>query len=57
MLGLGLSRAEVRRMVEDGRIRLPLALDAKAHQDFELTIDGADPNGLHHALEARHRAD
>jgi hypothetical protein len=29
----------VRRMVADGRIRLPLALDAKAHQDFELTID------------------
>ena len=38
-LGLGLSRAQVRQMVTDGRIRLPLALDAKAHQDFELTID------------------
>ena len=38
-LGLGLSRAEVRRMVADGRIRLPLALDAKAHQDFEVTVD------------------
>jgi hypothetical protein len=38
-LGLGLSRAEVRRMVADGRIRLPLALDAKAHQNFELTVD------------------
>jgi hypothetical protein len=40
MLGLGLSRAEVRRMVADQRIRLPMALDAKAHQDFELTVDG-----------------
>jgi len=40
MLGLGLSRTEIRRMVGDGRIRLPLALDAKAHQDFELTIHG-----------------
>jgi len=40
MLGLGLSRAEIRRMVGDGRIHLPLALDAKAHQDFELTIHG-----------------
>ncbi len=40
MLGLGLSRAQVRRMVADGRIHLPLALDAKAHQDFELTVDG-----------------
>jgi hypothetical protein len=39
-LGLGLSRAEVRRMVADGRIRLPVALDAKVHQDFELTVDG-----------------
>ena len=27
-------------MVADGRIRLPLALDAKAHQGFELTVDG-----------------
>ena len=40
MLGLGISRAEARRMVGDGRIHLPLALDAKAHQDFELTIHG-----------------
>ncbi|MGW2378046.1 MULTISPECIES: DUF1062 domain-containing protein [Kitasatospora] len=39
-LGLGLSRAEVRRLVADGWIRLPFAPDAKAHQDFELTIHG-----------------
>ncbi|MER7823188.1 DUF1062 domain-containing protein [Streptomyces sp. NPDC096097] len=38
MRGLGLSRSGVRRMVGDGRIHLPLALDAKAHRDFELTI-------------------
>ncbi|PWK63595.1 hypothetical protein BCL76_11920 [Streptomyces sp. CG 926] len=38
MRGLGLSRSGVRRMVEDGRIHLPLALDAKAHRDFELTV-------------------
>lgn len=38
MLGLGLSRSGVRRMVGDGSIHLPLALDAKAHRDFELTI-------------------
>src|SRR5215469_8468009 len=44
-LGLGLSRAEVRRMVADGRIRLPLALDAKAHQDFQLTVDGGRSSG------------
>ncbi|MFC1408574.1 DUF1062 domain-containing protein [Streptacidiphilus sp. N1-12] len=41
MLGLRLSRAEVRRMASDGHIHLPvaLALDAKAHQDFEFTLD------------------
>jgi hypothetical protein len=41
MLGLGVSRAEVRRMVATGRIRLPTAPAAKAHQDFEFTVDGA----------------
>ncbi|WP_431677354.1 DUF1062 domain-containing protein [Kitasatospora sp. KL5] len=40
MLGLGLSRTAVRRLVGDGRIRLPLAPDAKAHRDFELTVHG-----------------
>jgi hypothetical protein len=39
MLGLGRSRAEVRRMVADGRIRLPLALNTKANQDFEFTVE------------------
>ena len=44
VLGLGLSRAEVRRMVADQRIHLPLALSAKAKQDFELTVDvGGSP--------------
>ncbi|MEV7181651.1 DUF1062 domain-containing protein [Kitasatospora sp. NPDC093679] len=38
MLGLGVSRGAVRRLVADGRVRLPLALDAKAHRDFELTV-------------------
>jgi hypothetical protein len=55
-LGLGLSRAEVRRMTADGRIRLPLALDAKAHQDFEFTVDGTGPRGLRQAPEALTRA-
>ncbi|MFB8204143.1 DUF1062 domain-containing protein [Kitasatospora purpeofusca] len=39
-LGLGLSRAEVRRLVADGQIRLPFAPDTKAHRDFDLTIHG-----------------
>jgi hypothetical protein len=41
MLGLGLSRAEVRRLVAQGRIRLPLAPDARAHRDFEFLVEGA----------------
>lgn len=41
MLGLGVSRGEVRRRVADGRIRLPMAVDAKAHRDFEFTIGPA----------------
>jgi hypothetical protein len=40
MLGLGLSRTEIRRMVGEGRIHLPHALDSKAHQQFGFTIDG-----------------
>jgi len=53
-LGLGLSRAEVRRMVADGRIRLPLALDAKAHQDFELAVDGGLPPRPPPGARSRH---
>ena len=41
MLGLNVSRGEVRRMVARGRIRLPIEPGAKAHQDFEFTVDGA----------------
>ncbi|WP_380282624.1 DUF1062 domain-containing protein [Kitasatospora purpeofusca] len=40
VLGLGLSRGAVRRMAGDGRIRLPLAPEAKAHRDFEFTVHG-----------------
>jgi hypothetical protein len=57
MLGLGLSRAEVRRMVAEGRIRLPLAPEAKAHRDFEFTVYGsagfesaADRFGVGHGM-------
>ncbi|MGY6019962.1 DUF1062 domain-containing protein [Streptomyces spinosirectus] len=45
MLGLGLSRTAVRRMVADGRIRLPLAPGAKTHRGFEITVDRSDPAG------------
>lgn len=40
MLGLGLSRNQVRRMVAVGQIRLPFAPDAKARQDFEFAMGG-----------------
>jgi hypothetical protein len=34
--GFGLSRSAVRGMVDSGRIRLPMAIDAKAREDFTL---------------------
>jgi hypothetical protein len=37
-LGLGISRAQVKRMVATGRIRLPLELNAKARKDFTMTV-------------------
>ncbi|MCE7003028.1 DUF1062 domain-containing protein [Kibdelosporangium philippinense] len=40
--GFGLSRSAVRGMVGSGRIRLPMALDAKAREDFTLYVAGAD---------------
>ncbi|MFI6656491.1 DUF1062 domain-containing protein [Streptomyces sp. NPDC050523] len=46
MLGFGLSRTAVRRMVADGRIRLPLAPGAKTHRDFEFTVARSDPAGV-----------
>jgi hypothetical protein len=45
MLGLGVSRSEVRRMVADGRIDMPLAPGTKTHQDVELTIHRIDRPG------------
>ena len=37
--GLGLSRSAVRGMVGSGRIRLPMAIDAKAREGFTLRAD------------------
>ncbi len=37
MLGFGLSRARLRRMVAEDHIRLPTAVDAKVFDDFTLT--------------------
>jgi hypothetical protein len=38
--GFGLSRSAVRAMVDSGRIRLPMAIDAKAREDFTLLLSG-----------------
>src|SRR5262249_7195871 len=36
--GFGLSRSAVRGMVDSGRIRLPMAMDAKAREDFTVFV-------------------
>jgi hypothetical protein len=41
--GFSLSRSAVRGMVEAGRIRLPLALDAKAREGFTLSVITSPP--------------
>ena len=39
MTGLGLSRSVVRDMAASGRIRLPMAIDAKAREDFSFFVN------------------
>ena len=41
--GFGLSRSAVRGMVDSGRIRLPVAIDAKAREDFTLFVITTPP--------------
>jgi len=36
--GFGLSRSAVRRLVDERRIRLPMAVDAKAREDFTFAV-------------------
>ncbi|WP_433274265.1 DUF1062 domain-containing protein [Actinosynnema sp. CS-041913] len=38
MAGFGLSRSAVRGMVDTGRIRLPMAVDAKVREDFSFEL-------------------
>lgn len=52
MLGLGLSRPGIRRLVAAGRVQLPVPVDGKVHQDFEFTVAGAAPAGLGRLVEA-----
>jgi hypothetical protein len=44
--GFGLSRSAVRGMVDSGRIRLPMAIDAKAREDFTLFVITTPPPSL-----------
>jgi hypothetical protein len=58
--GLGLSRPAVRGLVYSGRIRLPMAIDAKAREDFTFTVSTAaprsrDPAGPAHRVGRRTR--
>jgi hypothetical protein len=58
--GFGLSRAAVRGLVYSGRIRLPMAIDAKAREDFTFTVITAappsrDPAGPAHRVGRRTR--
>lgn len=67
--GFGLSRSAVKGMVDSGRIRLPMAIDAKAREDFTLFVITTPPpprgaaadqkvkagNGFHPAATHRHR--
>ncbi len=58
--GFGLSRPVLRGMVYSGRIRLPMAIDAKARQDFTLFVfttppASRDPAGPVHQLGRRTR--
>jgi len=42
-IGFGLSRSAVKGMVSSGRIRLPMAIDAKAREDFTLFVVTTPP--------------
>ncbi|MBB5960413.1 hypothetical protein FHS29_007037 [Saccharothrix tamanrassetensis] len=41
--GLGLSRPAVRGMVDNGRVRLPMAVDAKVREDFTFFVVTSPP--------------
>jgi hypothetical protein len=51
--GFGLSRSAVRGMVDSGRIRLPMAIDAKAREDFTLFVFTTPPPSCEAAVNLR----
>jgi hypothetical protein len=52
--GFGLSRSAVRGMVDSGRIRLPMAIDAKARADFTLFVTATPPPSTRSGAPAVH---
>jgi len=53
MTGLGLSRSVVRDMAASGRVRLPVAIDAKASEDFAFFVNATAPPPRDAAVAAR----
>jgi hypothetical protein len=53
--GFGLSRSAVKGMVDSGRIRLPIAIDAKAREDFTLSVITTPPSSPPHHRHATER--
>jgi hypothetical protein len=53
--GFGVSRSTARGMVESGRIRLPLAIDAKAREDFTLFVIATPPPSCEAATDQEAR--
>jgi hypothetical protein len=49
MAGFGLSRSAAKSMVDSGHIRLPMAIDAKAREDFTLFVTTTTPPSSHRA--------
>ena len=49
--GFGLSRSAVRGMVDSGRIRLPMAIDAKAREDLTFFVIATPPPSLDAAAD------
>jgi hypothetical protein len=43
MTGFGLSRSVVRDMADSGRVRLPMAIDAKGREDFAFFVNATAP--------------
>jgi hypothetical protein len=50
MAGFGLSRSAARGMVDSGRIRLPMAVDARACEDFALLVTAAPDEAIASAM-------